>query len=65
MKRCKDPTQLQIIQALKEKPRDGATLQRDLYISPDEIHDILKNMEAKGLIRWDSTERVWRVGVRR
>jgi len=51
----------EIIQALKEKPRDGITLQRNLGMPPNEMCGVLKDMEDKGLIHWDDTELVWKV----
>lgn len=49
----------EIIQALKEKPRDGLTLQKDLHFRVNKTLTILKEMEDKNIILWNEEKIVW------
>lgn len=51
--RSKRDYKAEIIQALRERPRNGFVLLKDLHISKA---GILKSMEEEGLIRWVPTE---------
>lgn len=51
----------EITQALKQEPRDGLALQKDLHIRADRTETILREMLKAGVIHWDYERAVWRV----
>lgn len=49
----------EIIQALKEKPRDAVALGKDLRIASSKMFTTICKLEDNSAISWDDEKQVW------